>query len=256
MSEVKKDNAQDAVKQLATYKGGQFAELKTALAAVRARLNTLTALARSRREALAVREAELKAAEEREAEAAELAAKAAKLAETLTEPEPAPAPEQVAETEPEKEEVSVPAATETEEKAEEPAAPEQAAETEPQPEAREEEKEPEPAPAPAPAPVAEKKSAEERPVIKQTDNPSIREEVLPDGRVRRVYVPPTTPKKGVTTRVFEGVPRADTPASAAAWRGRCLPRLPRKAARAVRAEGPSRAVPVLSATVTAALRAG
>ena len=94
MSEVKKDNAQDAVKQLATYKGGQFAELKTALAAVRARLNTLTALARSRREALAVREAELKAAEEREAEAAELAAKAAKLAETLTEPEPAPEPPQ------------------------------------------------------------------------------------------------------------------------------------------------------------------
>ena len=210
MSEVKKDNAQDAVKQLAAYKGGQFAELKTALAAVRARLNTLTALARSRREALAVREAELKAAEEREAEAAELAAKAAKLAETLTEPEPAP--EQAEETEPEKEEVSVPAAAEEEpeapaataeeEKAEEPAAPEQAAEAEPQPEAREEKKEPEPAPAPAPA--AEKKPAEARPVIKQTDNPSIREEVLPDGRVRRVYVPPTTPKKGVTTRVFEG----------------------------------------------------
>ena len=212
MSEVKKDNAQDAVKQLAAYKGGQFAELKTALAAVRARLNTLTALARSRREALAVREAELKAAEEREAEAAELAAKAAKLAETLTEPESAP--EQAEETEPEKEEVSVPAAAEEEpeapaataeeEKAEEPAAPEQAAETEPQSEAREEEKEPEPAPAPAPAPAAEKKPAEERPVIKQTDNPAIREEVLPDGRVRRVYVPPTTPKKGVTTRVFEG----------------------------------------------------
>ena len=176
MSEIKKDNAQEAVKQLGQYKVGQFAQLRNFVAEQKSRVAALMAAAVVRRDALALREEEERKA--REAEEEKLAAKAVveepvadkpaaeQLVAVAPEEAPAPAEEIPAEPEAEAEEESAPVAPATEEKA---------------------------APAKPTAPVRT-----------ATSNPAIQSEILPNGEIRRIYVPPTPVKKGVTTRVFEG----------------------------------------------------
>ena len=58
MSEIKKDNAQEAVKQLGQYKVGQFAQLKNFVAEQKSRVAALMATAVVRRDALALKEDE------------------------------------------------------------------------------------------------------------------------------------------------------------------------------------------------------
>ena len=176
MSEIKKDNAQEAVKQLGQYKVGQFAQLRNFVAEQKSRVAALMTAAVVRRDALALREGEERKA--REAEEEKLAAKAVveepvadkptaeQLVAVAPEEAPAPAEEIPAKPEAEAEEESAPVAPATEEKA---------------------------TPAKPTAPVRT-----------ATSNPAIQSEILPNGEIRRIYVPPTPVKKGVTTRVFEG----------------------------------------------------
>ena len=58
MSEIKKDNAQEAIKQLGQYKVGQFAQLKNFVAEQKSRVAALMATAVVRRDALSLKEDE------------------------------------------------------------------------------------------------------------------------------------------------------------------------------------------------------
>lgn len=196
MSEIKKDNAQEAVKQLGQYKVGQFAQLKNFVAEQKSRVAALMATAVVRRDALALKEDEERKAREAEEETVVRTSKPPVVEqqpaaiEKPTEEVAAPAqPAVVAEPEPEKEK--------------EPEQPVIAEEVKPAPEPA-----PEKAEKPAPAaPKTEEKAAPAKPaapVRQATSNPSIQSEILPNGEIRRIYVPPTPVKKGVTTRVFEG----------------------------------------------------
>lgn len=196
MSEIKKDNAQEAVKQLGQYKVGQFAQLKNFVAEQKSRVAALMATAVVRRDALALKEDEERKAREAEEETVVRTSKPPVVEqqpaaiEKPTEEVAAPAqPAVVAEPEPEKEK--------------EPEQPVIAEEVKPAPEPA-----PEKAEKPAPAaPKAEEKAAPAKsaaPVRQATSNPSIQSEILPNGEIRRIYIPPTPVKKGVTTRVFEG----------------------------------------------------
>lgn len=196
MSEIKKDNAQEAVKQLGQYKVGQFAQLKNFVAEQKSRVAALMATAVVRRDALALKEDEERKAREAEEENVVRTSKPPVVEqqpvaiEKPTEEVAAPAqPAVVAEPEPEK--------------GKEPEQPVIAEEVKPAPEPA-----PEKAEKPAPAaPKTEEKAAPAKPaapVRQATSNPSIQSEILPNGEIRRIYVPPTPVKKGVTTRVFEG----------------------------------------------------
>ena len=196
MSEIKKDNAQEAVKQLGQYKVGQFAQLKNFVAEQKSRVAALMATAVVRRDALALKEDEERKAREAEEETIVRTLKPPVVEqqpvaiEKPTEEVAAPAqPAVVAEPEPEKEK--------------EPEQPVIAEKVKPAPEPA-----PEKAEKPAPAaPKAEEKAAPAKPaapVRQATSNPAIQSEILPNGEIRRIYIPPTPVKKGVTTRVFEG----------------------------------------------------
>ena len=196
MSEIKKDNAQEAVKQLGQYKVGQFAQLKNFVAEQKSRVAALMATAVVRRDALALKEDEERRAREAEEE------------NVVRTSEPPVVEQQPAAIEKPTEEVAAPAqpavvAEPEPEKGKEPEQPVIAEEVKPAPEPA-----PEKAEKPAPAaPKAEEKAAPAKPaapVRQATSNPSIQSEILPNGEIRRIYVPPTPVKKGVTTRVFEG----------------------------------------------------
>lgn len=196
MSEIKKDNAQEAVKQLGQYKVGQFAQLKNFVAEQKSRVAALMATAVVRRDALALKEDEERKAREAEEE------------NVVRTSEPPVVEQQPAAIEKPTEEVAAPAqpavvAEPEPEKGKEPEQPVIAEEVKPAPEPA-----PEKAEKPAPAaPKAEEKAAPAKPaapVRQATSNPSIQSEILPNGEIRRIYVPPTPVKKGVTTRVFEG----------------------------------------------------
>ena len=186
MSEIKKDNAQEAVKQLGQYKVGQFAQLKNFVAEQKSRVAALMATAVVRRDALALKEDEERKAREAEEETVVRTSK------------PPVVEQQPAAIEKPTEEVAAPA--------------QPAVVAEPEPEKGKEPEQPviaeevKPAEAPA-APKAEEKAAPAKPaapVRQATSNPAIQSEILPNGEIRRIYVPPTPVKKGVTTRVFEG----------------------------------------------------
>lgn len=196
MSEIKKDNAQEAVKQLGQYKVGQFAQLKNFVAEQKSRVAALMATAVVRRDALALKEDEERKAREAEEE------------NVVRTSEPPVVEQQPAAIEKPTEEVAAPAqpavvAEPEPEKGKEPEQPVIAEEVKPAPEPA-----PEKAEKPAPAaPKAEEKAAPAKPaapVRQATSNPSIQSEILPNGEIRRIYIPPTPVKKGVTTRVFEG----------------------------------------------------
>lgn len=186
MSEIKKDNAQEAVKQLGQYKVGQFAQLKKFVAEQKSRVAALMATAVVRRDALSLKEDEERKAREAEEETVVRTSK------------PPVVEQQPAAIEKPTEEVAAPA--------------QPAVVAEPEPEKEKEPEQPviaeevKPAEAPA-APKAEEKAAPAKPaapVRQATSNPAIQSEILPNGEIRRIYVPPTPVKKGVTTRVFEG----------------------------------------------------
>ena len=196
MSEIKKDNAQEAVKQLGQYKVGQFAQLKNFVAEQKSRVAALMATAVVRRDALALKEDEERKAREAEEET------------VVRTSEPPVVEQQPAAIEKPTEEVAAPAqpavvAEPEPEKGKEPEQPVIAEEVKPAPEPA-----PEKAEKPAPAaPKTEEKAAPAKPaapVRQATSNPSIQSEILPNGEIRRIYIPPTPVKKGVTTRVFEG----------------------------------------------------
>ena len=196
MSEIKKDNAQEAVKQLGQYKVGQFAQLKNFVAEQKSRVAALMATAVVRRDALALKEDEERRAREAEEE------------NVVRTSEPPVVEQQPAAIEKPTEAVAAPAqpavvAEPEPEKGKEPEQPVIAEEVKPAPEPA-----PEKAEKPAPAaPKTEEKAAPAKPaapVRQATSNPSIQSEILPNGEIRRIYVPPTPVKKGVTTRVFEG----------------------------------------------------
>lgn len=196
MSEIKKDNAQEAVKQLGQYKVGQFAQLKNFVAEQKSRVAALMATAVVRRDALALKEDEERKAREAEEETVVRTSK------------PPVVEQQPAAIEKPTEEVAAPAqpavvAEPEPEKGKEPEQPVIAEEVKPAPEPA-----PEKAEKPAPAaPKAEEKAAPAKPaapVRQATSNPAIQSEILPNGEIRRIYIPPTPVKKGVTTRVFEG----------------------------------------------------
>ena len=196
MSEIKKDNAQEAVKQLGQYKVGQFAQLKNFVAEQKSRVAALMATAVVRRDALALKEDEERRAREAEEE------------NVVRTSEPPVVEQQPAAIEKPTEEVAAPAqpavvAEPEPEKGKEPEQPVIAEEVKPAPEPA-----PEKAEKPAPAaPKTEEKAAPAKPaapVRQATSNPSIQSEILPNGEIRRIYIPPTPVKKGVTTRVFEG----------------------------------------------------
>lgn len=196
MSEIKKDNAQEAVKQLGQYKVGQFAQLKNFVAEQKSRVAALMATAVVRRDALALKEDEERKAREAEEE------------NVVRTSEPPVVEQQPAAIEKPTEEVAAPAqpavvAEPEPEKGKEPEQPVIAEEVKPAPEPA-----PEKAEKPAPAaPKAEEKAAPAKPaapVRQATSNPAIQSEILPNGEIRRIYIPPTPVKKGVTTRVFEG----------------------------------------------------
>ena len=198
MSEIKKETTQDAVKQLGAYKTGKLARLLDLISAEKSKAATLMTVVRNRRDILFAEEEAKRLEEERreEEEAATVPVVEAEETSPASVPEE-PAPEEEASI-PEEEDVA-------EEKTEEAPAPE-VPETEsvreeaPAP-AKEEKKEKE---APAEKPAPEKPAKLERRIV-DTANPSIKEEILPNGEVRRIFVPPTpAPKSNIKTRVFDG----------------------------------------------------
>lgn len=215
MSETKKEITQDAVKQIGAYKSGKLAELISRIAEERAKADALIATVRSRRAVLVAQEEAKRLEEERLAEEAEKAA--AQTPSEKEEPAPEPVPEKEAEpvAEPapevkaeereaeEAEEAAAQAPSEKEAPAPEPASEKEAGPVaEPAPEVRaEEKKEQKKAKETAKAPEKQERK------ILPTSNPAVKEEILPDGQVRRIYVPPTPASKSqgsIKTRVFEG----------------------------------------------------
>ena len=219
MSEIKKETTQDAVKQLGAYKTGKLAELVSRISAQKASAEALLATVRSRRAVLYAAEEAKRLEEERRAEETVPASE--------TEERAAAAPAEEKEAAPVREEESVKEAESREEALEESAQAEESvsdAPAEPQPVREkaappsEEEKpvEPQPEKKAASAPKKEKDEKAEKPAkpekpekqeikVVPTSNPSIVQEILPNGEVRRVYVPPTpAPKAPVKTRVFVG----------------------------------------------------
>ena len=215
MSETKKEITQDAVKQIGAYKSGKLAELISRIAEERAKADTLIATVRSRRAVLVAQEEAKRLEEERLAEEAEKAAAQTPSEKEAPAPEPAPEKEAepVAEPAPEvkaeereaeeAEKAAAQAPSEKEAPAPEPAPEKEAGPVaEPAPEVKaEEKKEQKKAKETAKAPEKQERK------ILPTSNPAVKEEILPDGQVRRIYVPPTPAPKSqgsIKTRVFEG----------------------------------------------------
>ena len=208
MTENKKETTQDAFKKLAEYKAGSLSALKTVISSEKSKAIALMTAVKARREELAAAENE----EARRAEEARIAAEeAAKRAEQAN-------TEAKAEVKVEKEEKPVPVKEKkSAEKAEEPAAPVESApakeESAPKVEQAEVQTETvkEPQAEEKQAPVENKDKKKEQPAPKQEvrriiseSNPSVQSEILPNGEIRRIYVPPENTTKKVTTRVFAG----------------------------------------------------
>ena len=220
MSENKKDVTQDAVKQLGAYKTGKLAELRSVIASEKSKAAALMAAVRSRREVLFAEEEAKRAEEERLADEAENSAvqDRAEAKEKESAPEaPAAKEESPSSDEPVeavKEQEEPAAAAETKAEAEE-SAPETEAKAAKEPVQSEDAQN---ATESAPAQVSaenkkEEKKEEKKPKAEQkperkilpTSNPAVKEEILPNGEVRRIYVPPTpAPKSNIKTRVFDG----------------------------------------------------
>ena len=205
MTENRKETTQDAIKQLAAYKAGQLADLRTEISREKAKAVALMTAVKAKRETLAAAEEETARREEEARLAEEAKRKAAE--KTASEPVKEEVKEPVAEAKP--------VVTEPE-----PVKEEAAPAPEPAPEPAKEDKAAEVAPAveekPVEAPVEKKKKVAEatekpaepaeKPVVRRIiseSNPSVQSEILPNGEIRRIYVPQETNKK-VTTRVFAG----------------------------------------------------
>ena len=220
MSETKKDNSQEAIKQLAVYKTTGLQTLRNTVAAQKARAVALMTAVRARREELFAREQEAKLAEELKAQAEEKKAreeeKKAAAEKPATEqkpvaeekpvekpvPEVAPAPVAEEKAAPVAEESVKTAEPEAEKPKEAEIVKEEKKESREQKEPKTEKKaEAQPAKSAQPA----KPKEEVRRIITDPSNPSVQTEILPDGGVRKIYVPPTpTQKPTIKTRVFEG----------------------------------------------------
>lgn len=213
MSENRNESNQDAVKQLGSYKSGKLAELRNRVSEQKTRAIALMAAIRAKREALIAKAEEEKRIEEERAAREEAARKYDAVKSVADES----VREEVTETtEPSAEPVATPSAEpvnaqpeiETSDSvvAETTEITKKKAETVPEKSAEEADKEQsESAQAVAPQPIQK----EEKPkIIKQTttsSGASVQSELLPNGEIRRIYIPPEPQKKEkVTTRVFAG----------------------------------------------------
>ena len=213
MSENRNESNQDAVKQLGSYKSGKLAELRNRVSEQKTRAIALMAAIRAKREALIAKAEEEKRIEEERAAREEAARKSDAVKSVADES----VREEVTETtEPSAEPVATPSAEpvnaqpeiETSDSvvAETSEITKKKAETVPEKSAEEADKEQsESAQAVAPQPIQK----EEKPkIIKQTttsSGASVQSELLPNGEIRRIYIPPEPQKKEkVTTRVFAG----------------------------------------------------
>ena len=244
MSENKKDVTQDAVKQLGAYKTGKLAELRSVIASEKSKAAALMAAVRSRREVLFAEEEAKRAEEERLADEAENSAvqdrAEAKEKESAPEApaakEESPSSDEPAEAVKEQEEPAAAAETKAEE---EESAPETEAKAEKEPVPSEDAQT---ATESAPAQVSaenkkEEKKEEKKPKVEQkperkilpTSNPAVKEEILPNGEVRRIYVPPTPAPRATSRRAYStaGTPAADLPVRRATECSRAdVPRMP------------------------------
>lgn len=199
MPEIKKEANVDSVKMLGEYKATKLVELTENISRQKSRAAVIMASIKAKRDELAQKAAEIEKAKE-EARANEKAVfdekekEIEKEIQNKSEEKPVAEVAKDAEVKVEKEEKPTPAVSE--EKNPQPA-------SAPQKEEKKEEKKAEPV---APKAEEKKQDATKKPhvtVVPKTpfelaqENP----EILPNGEVRRIYVPPT-PKPKVQTRVF------------------------------------------------------
>lgn len=199
MPEIKKEANVDSVKMLGEYKATKLVELTENISRQKSRAAVIMASIKAKRDELAQKAAEIEKAKE-EARANEKAVfdekekEIEKEIQNKSEEKPVAEVAKDAEAKVEKEEKPTPAVSE--EKNPQPA-------SAPQKEEKKEEKKAEPV---APKAEEKKQDATKKPhvtVVPKTpfelaqENP----EILPNGEVRRIYVPPT-PKPKVQTRVF------------------------------------------------------
>lgn len=199
MPEIKKETTVDPVKKLGEYKSA-IAELSTAISREKSRASVIMASIKAKRDALVAKAKEEKLkAEQKADETKTVEAKSEEVA------KPVEKVEAKAEVATEKETKAAPAQTKTEEKE----VKSEAVKEDVQKEAPKAEK-----PAQKPAvqkaqeqkPQKEQKAKQEQkpaPEANKSLNDMVQEtsEILPNGEVRRIYVPPT-PKPKVQTRVF------------------------------------------------------
>lgn len=199
MPEIKKEANVDSVKMLGEYKATKLVELTENISRQKSRAAVIMASIKAKRDELAQKAAEIEKAKE-EARANEKAVfdekekEIEKEIQNKSEEKPVAEVAKDAEAKVEKEEKPTPAVSEEKKPQPAPA---------PQKEEKKEEKKAEPV---APKAEEKKQDATKKPhvtVVPKTpfelaqENP----EILPNGEVRRIYVPPT-PKPKVQTRVF------------------------------------------------------
>ena len=199
MPEIKKEANVDSVKMLGEYKATKLVELSENISRQKSRAAVIMASIKAKRDELAQKAAEIEKAKE-EARANEKAVfdekekEIEKEIQNKSEEKPVAEVAKDAEAKVEKEEKPTPAVSEEKKPQPAPA---------PQKEEKKEEKKAEPV---APKAEEKKQDATKKPhvtVVPKTpfelaqENP----EILPNGEVRRIYVPPT-PKPKVQTRVF------------------------------------------------------
>ena len=199
MPEIKKEANVDSVKMLGEYKATKLVELSENISRQKSRAAVIMASIKAKRDELAQKAAEIEKAKE-EARANEKAVfdekekEIEKEIQNKSEEKPVAEVAKDAEVKVEKEEKPTPAVSEEKNPQPAPA---------PQKEEKKEEKKAEPV---APKAEEKKQDATKKPhvtVVPKTpfelaqENP----EILPNGEVRRIYVPPT-PKPKVQTRVF------------------------------------------------------
>lgn len=199
MPEIKKEANVDSVKMLGEYKATKLVELTENISRQKSRAAVIMASIKAKRDELAQKAAEIEKAKE-EARANEKAVfdekekEIEKEIQNKSEEKPVAEVAKDAEAKVEKEEKPTPAVSEEKKPQPAPA---------PQKEEKKEEKKAEPV---APKAEEEKQDVTKKPhvtVVPKTpfelaqENP----EILPNGEVRRIYVPPT-PKPKVQTRVF------------------------------------------------------
>lgn len=199
MPEIKKEANVDSVKMLGEYKATKLVELTENISRQKSRAAVIMASIKAKRDELAQKAAEIEKAKE-EARANEKAVfdekekEIEKEIQNKSEEKPVAEVAKDAEAKVEKEEKPTPAVSEEKKPQPAPA---------PQKEEKKEEKKAEPV-----APKAEEKKQDvtKKPhvtVVPKTPFELVQEnpEILPNGEVRRIYVPPT-PKPKVQTRVF------------------------------------------------------